>query len=175
MTGKSMAAILGLVALMVGWPATQAAAHEEGVLKVASRQFAPGDSLRIVGEKFGGRNELRLLLVGAAGRIELATVKTDSAGAFTTTLRVPDDARLGTYRLVAVASDGDEVAALDVALTARPAAAESDDAGTVERPTAEPLELERAGSPLVTGGAVVVAGLALILGVTLLRRSGRTA
>ncbi|MGH7751772.1 MAG: hypothetical protein ACREN5_03060, partial [Gemmatimonadales bacterium] len=70
--------------------------------------MSPGDSLRLSGAKFTKQTGLRLALVGLEGRIELGTVRIDAAGAFQTTLLVPATASPGQYRLIAVATDGDE-------------------------------------------------------------------
>ncbi len=158
-------------ALFITLPPGAPSAHEEGVLKPDRREFAPGDSVAVAGQKFSKRAELRLLLAGVHGRIELATVRTDTAGAFIATVRVPADAAPGAYRLIALATDDDEVATLDV--TVVPAAAAAEHAAhdkTEAEPSHEPLELDRARHPLVTGGALVTIGLAFVFGVVLLRR-----
>jgi hypothetical protein len=145
-------------------------------LKTTARAVAPGDSLPVTGEKFGGASRLELVLVGVAGRFEMASVRADTAGAFHATLAVPDTLPPGDYRLVAVATDGDEVAGLDLSVHARAQVAEPDAHATDEHhdmagaPSAEPLALERARSPWVTGSAVAFAGLALIAGLILVRR-----
>jgi len=126
---------------------------------------------------------LRLLLVGVAGRFQLGEVTADGVGGFAESLEVPANLALGAYRLVAIATDDDEVASLNVELLA--AAPDADEehehAGEANHPddgehtdaaepTDEPLSLDRAGSPLVTGGAVVAILLALVTGGLLLRR-----
>lgn len=168
---------LTLVALVLGATLPRDAfAHEKGVLKPAARSFAPGDSLPVAGAKFGNRKPLVLLLVGIGGRYELARVQSDTAGAFQTTLAVPDSLPTGSYRLVAVASDGDEVASLDVSVLARaagvdmPTAPMGEDHGMAGEPSKEPLVLARARTLWVTGGAILLIGLVLIGGLALLRR-----
>ncbi len=154
----------------------KAAAHEEGVLKLARRTVAVGDTIDIAGEKFGRNSRLVLVLVGVRGRVELAKVRADSAGAFSVRLAVPTRATAGAYRLVAVAADGDEVASVDVMLT--PLATEAkqgmtaldEPADETHPPSAEPLQLARAHSGTVLGTAVGVIVLALVLGIGLLRR-----
>jgi hypothetical protein len=150
-------------------------AHEDGVLTVANREFAPGDSLQVTGEKFGARNRLTLVLEGLAGRVELGTVTADAGGTFATRVRVPTGLDDGSYRLLALATDGDEAASLDVIVLARTghtasAAGDAEDTHGMEEPSREPLVLGRARSPWVTGGAGSVAVLALAFGVVLLRR-----
>ena len=149
-----------------------AAAHEEGTLKLADRRLAPGTSIQIVGEKFARGSRLTLALVGVAGRFELGDVEADTAGAFTKSFDLATDLAAGSYRLVAIAPDGDEAASLtvEVFVAAQPVEQESmPDAGSP--PTAEPLALDRAGNPWVTGGAVVGIIFAFGLGGLLLRRS----
>jgi len=148
--------------------------HEEGVLKVERRQFAPGDSLHITGEKFGASNRLVLALEGLAGRVQLRTVTADTAGAFVTAVLVPPDLDEGSYRLLALADDGDEAAGLDVTVIARvedaaPVAAMEEDAHAMDHPSDEPLAVNRARSSLVTGGVLLGVALAVIAAVILLR------
>ena len=116
---------------------------------------------------------LALTMEGMAGRVALGKVTADSAGAFTASLHVPADLALGTYRLVARAGDGDEVASLDVEVVAGAAAAAPADAHAGHAPSAAPLALARARSPWVTGGALAAIVLALAGGVVLLRRPRR--
>ena len=163
-------AILGALAV---WPAV-AAAHGKGVLKLANRRLVAGDTLRLTGEKFPKASTLTLLLAGAGGRTRLAEVRTDTNGAFRSTALVPADLPVGSYRLVALASDGDEVGALDVEVV--PAAAHEHEmmehADDASEPSAQPLALDRARSPWVTGAAVGVIAAALVVGGVLLRRPG---
>lgn len=167
----TMCRLVALAAALLVWPAGAVSAHEEGVLKLERREFAPGDSVGLAGRQFGKRAELKIMLAGAGGRIEVAAVRADTAGAFTATVRIPDDAAPGAYRLVALAADGDEVAALDVAVVpaAAPAAHEMHDESSRE-PAHEPLALDRARSPSVTVGVLITIGFAGIVGAVLLRR-----
>jgi len=180
-----------VAALVAAAPAVAVAngamAHPEGTLKLASRQLVSGSTVLIRGEMFAERGKLQLLLVSVAGRFQLGEVTADSVGGFAESLEVPANLALGAYRLVAIATDEDEVASLNVELLA--AAPEADEenehagagAGAANHsedgehaeapePTDEPLSLDRAGSPLVTGGAVVAILLALVTGGLLLRR-----
>ena len=176
-----------VAALVAAAPAVAVAngamAHPEGTLKLASRQLVSGSTVLIRGEMFAERGKLQLLLVSVAGRFQLGEVTADSVGGFAESLEVPANLALGAYRLVAIATDDDEVASLNVELLA--AAPDADEehehAGEANHPddgehtdaaepTDEPLSLDRAGSPLVTGGAVVAILLALVTGGLLLRR-----
>ena len=176
-----------LAALVAAVPAAaiagDAIVHPEGTLKLATRQLVSGSTVLIRGEMFAERGKLQLLLVSVAGRFQLGEVTADSVGGFAESLEIPANLALGTYRLVAIATDEDEVASLNVELLAAAPDANlenehagdanhSDDGEHAEaaEPTDEPLSLDRAGSPLVTGGAVVAILLALVTGGLLLRR-----
>lgn len=170
--------LAGLIALgLLARSPAMAWAHEQGVLKPASRALTAGDSLPLAGEKFSKNATLKLLLVGVGGRVGLGEVRTDTKGGFTTRLLVPSGVARGAYRLVALATDGDEVAGLDVTVNALAAGehtgagehAQHERAAGPDEPSAEPLALERARSPLVTGGAVGGIVLALALAGVLLR------
>lgn len=150
-------------------------AHEKGVLKLASRELVVADSARVTGEKFTRRSTLVLFLSGVRGRIRLQEVQVDTGGAFAAMLHVPSDITPGTYRLIAIASDGDEVASLDVGVVdAQPAVSLASHHAS-EMPSAIGLVLPRARSPWVTGGAVLAIALSLIGGALLLRRPGTEA
>ncbi len=144
-----------------------------------------GATVPIGGEKFAEHGELELVLVGVAGRFRLGDVTADSVGGFAKSFDIPADIELGAYRLVAIATDDDEVASLNVELLAAPLDADkenghaedgqSHDAESAEHaPTDEPLILDRAGSPWVRGGAVVGIIIALVGGGLLLRKPQAT-
>ncbi len=152
--------------------ATAPPLHPEGVLKLSDRQLVQGSTVQIGGEKFSRNGNLDLVLVGVAGRFTLGKVTADSVGGFESSFEIPADLEVGSYRLVALASDGDEVASLNVDLLGQPEAELTDGSGLGEKegPSAEPLAVDRAGRPWVTGGAVVGIVLALVAGGMLLRR-----
>jgi len=163
--------VAGLAIAFLALLAPQINAHEKGVLKLATRQLVPGDSVEATGQRFSRRASLTIELAGIAGQTRLAEIRTDSLGAFRRALVVPADLPAGSYRVVTVAADGDEVASVDVSVVARASAPLSSHVHEENAPTARPLDLARAGSPLVTGGAVVIIALTFVTGVMLLRRS----
>jgi hypothetical protein len=161
---------LGLLVILGGW-APFTVAHDKGVLKLANRRLVAGGSVQLVGEKFPKASKLVLLISGAAGRTQLAEVRTDTTGAFRAAPLMPAHLAPGAYRLVVLADDGDEVAGVDVEVVA--AVADQHPAGHGEgspEPSAEPLALERARSPWVTGGAWAVVIATFAAGGLLLRR-----
>ncbi len=113
-----------LVAVIASIPATAIAAdalrHPEGTLKLADRQLVAGSTVPIRGEQFAEHGKLELLLVGVAGRFRLGDVTADSVGGFSKSFDIPADIEVGAYRLVAIATDDDEVASLNVELLAAP-------------------------------------------------------
>ncbi len=132
---------------------------------------------------FAEHGRLQLLLVSVAGRFELGEATADSVGGFSRSFDIPANVDVGTYRLIAIATDGDEVASLNVELLAaapqageenghEEAADHSEEGEHAEAadPTDEPLSLDRAANPLVTGGAVVAILFAFVTGGMLLRR-----
>ena len=188
--GRALA-VGSLVAVITSIPATAIAAdalrHPEGTLKLAERQLVAGSTVPIGGEKFAEHGKLELLLVGVAGRFRLGDVTADSVGGFAKSFDIPADIELGTYRLVAIATDDDEVASLNVELLAAVANADeeqghaegaghSEDGEHAEggEPNDEPLALDRAESPWVRGGAIVGIIIALVGGGLLLRKPQAT-
>lgn len=168
-------AIVILVFMVAG--TTSLAAHDEGVLKPATRVLTAGDSLTLGGEQFTKNSGLAVWLVGIAGRFRMASVRVDSAGSFATKVLVPTDAAAGAYRLTAIAGDGDEVASVDVTVEAAEAAAHRDsafesDAMDMEEPTAAPLMLSPARSAALTWSVIGGIVVALAMSVVMFRRAG---
>lgn len=106
-------AVLGVV----GAP-QPAAAHDKGVLTVRTKQVAVGDTLRARGSKLAKKLDYTLELRGALKTFPMGGVVTDTAGVFTLTAALPRDAAPGSYRLVAIAPDGDVSAETNVIVTA---------------------------------------------------------
>lgn len=177
--------LLGVVllvgaALVVPRPA---AAHEEAVLEASAAAVAAGSSLELTGSDFTADEEFRLRLLGALEEHDLGTVTADSAGQFRLDLELPADVRQGRYQLVALAPDGDEVARLDLNVTAatsaggedaRPAAEGAGTAGEGspggrDEARADEMEIERSRSGVEWAALLLVVGLSGGLGARLLR------
>lgn len=166
-----MLKFVGIVAAL----AALAAVHGKGILKVADRRVVAGDTVQVSGEKFPKAATVVMLLVGPSGRTPLDTIRTDTSGRFRVVPLIPADLPTGTYRIIVLASDGDEVGALDVEIV--PAAQRAHPAGhmteAAAEPSAQPLPLQRARSPVVSGGALAFIVVGGIAGGLLLRRPRR--
>ena len=150
---------------------TLGAMHGKGILKLEDRRLVAGDTVRVRGEKFPKLETSVLLLVGTHHRTRLSEIRTDTAGAFTVVPVIPATEPPGAYRLIVVASDGDEVGALDVEVIARAAAAhQPGHEAEMAEPSNQPLSLHRARGPWVTGVAWAAVGVAMLTAGLLLRR-----
>jgi hypothetical protein len=160
--------------------------HPEGTLKVTDREIHAGATFEIGGEKFASDGTLELMFVGLVGDVPLGEVTADSVGSFHGSFAVPANLDAGAYRLVAIAADGDEVASLDMSVLAAVLDPAGDDAhaevnggdagahSDAAEPTDEPLALDRASNPWVTGGAIAGILFAIVGGGVLLRRPADT-
>lgn len=154
-----------------------AAAHDQGILKLVSKTFRAGDSVAITGAKFTKKDEVTLVLIGLAGRTTLAEVPTDSAGAFKRMVLIPASAPAGQYRLVAEAIDGDEVSALEVMVHAATSAmgampgmeGMAGHEGMSVDPTGDALTIVRARGTAVTTTAMLLIIACVAAGAMLLR------
>lgn len=149
-----------------------AAAHDEGVLNLASESVQAGTAVALAGEQFAA-GTYRLALKGALREYELGSIEIGADGTFSHSLAVPRDVEAGAYRLVIVASDGDEAAAVDLeVLAAAPAAMDhsAEAAAMSPQPSAEELAIERDWSGAEWFVVGVLFGGALVGGATLLRR-----
>lgn len=150
--------------------------HGQGKLKLSSKQLTPGGTVELTGTEFAKKEAFTVMLLGAAGRTELGEVNSDSAGKFVATMTVPASVKPGSYRLVLEASDDDVVVSADVKVIAGQAVATAESAEHHHEdamPSADPLELDRARSPIVTGSVVASVVLLLAVGGVLLRRNGQ--
>lgn len=169
------------------------ARHEEAVLEAPASTVAAGSELRLSGREFAAGEEHRLRLAGTLDTHEIGEVTPDSAGTFERSIRVPDAARPGRYRLEAVAPDGDVAARLSLTVVAAAAgsgAAEAGEGGasgdaagngtgTADRAaggaaereaTAEEMEIDHARSGPEWAVIVLLLGASGGLGLGLLRR-----
>lgn len=126
--------------------ATMALAHEEGVIHLGSKTLAVGGEIEIRGEELPEEAVLRLELQGALETYPLGEIRSDAAGAFRTRLALPAEAGPGSYVVVAIAPDGDEVARADLLVV--PAGEGTEGVAVVREPTAEEMELEVSRGPL---------------------------
>lgn len=180
---KHLLVLLLALAPALGLAASAARAHEDGVLRLASGVVTAGGSVAVSGENFARNTTFRLVLKGALRDYELGSVDADAGGAFSRDLTIAADVARGTYRLVAMAPDGDEAAAVDLEIAAAlTPPQEAADAGahpavTSPMPSADDLVIERRYSGiewLVIGllfGAALAGG---ILGIRGLGDSGRS-
>ena len=89
-------------------------AHGEAVLKSERSSTSAGETLSIQGAEFEPGEKYALKLTGAMRGYPLRDVQAGADGTFQLDLTVPADVAAGTYKLEAVAPDGDVVARLDV-------------------------------------------------------------
>jgi hypothetical protein len=151
-----------------------AAAHPEAALKSDVTSVRAGTAWPVRGEKFAADQKVQLALQGALAAYKLREVQAAGDGTFTLSLDIPAEVRPGTYRLVALADDGDAVAKLDV--TVEPAAAPvamaehemAAEGGAVARADELPIQRSRSGAEWGVIGLLI--GLAGGFGLTLLRR-----
>lgn len=114
----SLVRALGLgpvAALLLGL--SGALAHEGAPrVLVSPDRVSPGGVVDIRGEDLGQDADLRLLLVGGAGEVELARTSADGEGHVVASLVVPTDLPNGTYRLRAEPQANGIAAPLDAIL-----------------------------------------------------------
>jgi hypothetical protein len=159
------------------------AAHGSGQLKLDSKTLTPGQVLHLTGAKFEKNEAFDVLIAGPTGRTQLSHIKSNAKGEFKDSVVIPADLKAGSYRIVLIASDDDEVADADVEVTAAAASTGATN-GMADMPghdmskmgdaSAEPLSLARARSPWVTGGAFLAIGLALVIGAMAVLRPPRS-
>ncbi len=146
-----------------------AAVHPTAVLKSPTSAIEAGAKLELRGEEFVAGEAATLLLRGPLAEYELRDITPAADGTFQIDLAIPGDVRPGQYRLVALASDGDLVASLDLTvLTASPASHdEGEDAaedGQNEMggmaASAEELPIERSRAGIEWGLIGLLIGLA---------------
>ena len=174
MTASMIRTTLALLSALTVCPmaAGAAAAHEEGVLTLASPTVAAGSKLSLQGEHFSA-GSYTLFLRGALREYDVGSVEVGGDGTFALDLAVPPAVEPGAYRLVAIADDGDEAAAADVEVLAAPQGAparEADAALTRPTPSAEELDIRREWSGAEWFFVGVLFGGAVVGGAALLRQ-----
>lgn len=108
--------IASAVVALVGVVGVPAAGGHGAVIRLGAQSVAAGDSLSVMGEEFGVRAEIRLVLEGAVGRTALITLRGDADGRFETAVVIPSETPAGGYRIVAEA--GEDRATADLLVTA---------------------------------------------------------
>jgi hypothetical protein len=97
------------VAILVLWAGVASAHDEDARVFVEPSVVAPGGGIRIDGVDFARGLELELLLDGTDADASLTAVRTDAAGGFHATIRVPTNLPPAVYAVVARSRDGDEI------------------------------------------------------------------
>ncbi len=152
-------------------------AHEEGVLTLSSPTATAGSTLTVKGADFSRLTAYVVVLKGALRSFELGRVTSDTAGSFEIELSLPAAASPGSYRVAAVASDGDEVSVVDLEIQAAPVSPVTSERPGVKAadahagPSAEPLPIERDWSGAEWFVLGTLFGGALAGGSALLRRA----
>jgi len=104
---------IGLLAV-----ALVAAVHPEATLRSSVKSVEAGHEMPLQGEQFDAGDAVQLVLQSALTEYDLRSVTPEEGGVFAINVEIPANARPGEYRLVAVASDGEIAARLDVTVTA---------------------------------------------------------
>lgn len=154
-------------------------AHEEAVLRSSQTSVAAGSSMELSGSDFAGAESYQLRLLGVLDEYDIGEVEAESSGVFSLRLAVPAEVAPGAYQVVAVASDGDVVARLDVTILAAPAGGTTGTTATdhAMRDQAEPaarhddIQIERDRSGVEWGMIGLVIGLAGGIGLGMVRRT----
>jgi hypothetical protein len=98
-------AAVALALLTLAPPATFAHGGSARLVLEPDR-VAPGGTLLARGDDFGADDEVRLDLVGASWRDEVAAVTSDGDGHFSQSVLIPVSTPAGSYRLDATSSSG---------------------------------------------------------------------
>lgn len=163
----------------VNAPSESGVVHPEATLKSPVTSIEAGAALPLSGEEFIAGDPVTLVLRGVLDEIELRAVTPEEGGVFSIELPVPSEVSPGTYRVVAVASDGDVIASLDLTVLAAQVvladehaaigeeSAEHDEVGPVARADERPIERSRGGMEWGLIGLLV--GLAGGGGMAMLR------
>jgi len=176
--------IVAMLALLVA-TAASAAVHDHGVLESDQTSVAAGGEIAVRGKEFEEEESYTLRLIGALNEYDLGKIDADGEGHFHLDIAIPADVRPAEYQIVAIASDGDVAARLDVTVSAAlPEAADEaaehadehdemadmDDHGA----TAAEITIERDRSGIEWAVIGLVIGAAGGLGIGLGRRQRAT-
>jgi hypothetical protein len=171
--------VIGLLAV-----ALVAAVHPEATLKSSVKSVEAGHEMPLQGEQFDAGDAVQLVLQGALAEYDLSSVTPEEGGVFAINVEIPANVRPGEYRLVAVASDGEIAARLDLTVTAamphetgeedhEDMRTDADVAGAMggmeEMGMAGDLPIERSRAGLEWGLIVLLIGLAGGGGVVFMR------
>jgi hypothetical protein len=175
------ASLIGCFVALLAASGVDGAAHEEAVLRSSQSSASAGASLELSGSDFAGSETYTLRLLGVLNEYDAGEVAADSAGTFTHRLAVPADVAPGAYQVVAIASDGDVVARLDITILERNAggAASAPGEGAAGGQESDPssaarhddIRIERDRSGIEWGVIGLVIGLAGGVGLGMVRRA----
>lgn len=169
--------LLAAALVMMTIPSNAPVVHGEGVLTVDRGTATSGESLKLSGSRFEPGEAYQIKLVGTLEEFLLATANAGKDGTFALTVNVPAGASEGSYRLQAVAEDGDVSASLDITLLASAPmpnnrSAEPHDMAGMDMPMArsDEIVINREQSGAVWGILGGLIGLSAGLGIGLLGR-----
>ena len=108
-----------LVSLVLsGTMSAPALAHEKGSIRLASKQVPVGGELALRGARLPKSSTLQLQLRGTLETFPLGEIRVDAAGVAQARIALPSEARMGAYKVVVVAPDGDVAAQADLVIVA---------------------------------------------------------
>lgn len=105
-------------ALMLTAAVSLAWVHPEAVLESDRTTIDAGGAIPLRGSQFDEDGTYALRLLGTFDDYDLGEATSDGDGRFAMDVAIPGDVRPGAYQVVAVASDGDVLARLDVTVIA---------------------------------------------------------
>ncbi len=139
---------------------TRGLAHGEPELTVEPSTVAAGGEVTITGAEMEDGEVFALTLEGMFDTFDLGEVSVSGEG-FSVQVTIPAEAAPGLYTLQAVSREGESVN-VEITVLASSAEQDGDVAAAADRPSAEPLALERTRT---TGDWLFVGALILLGGV----------
>lgn len=111
-----LGSVAAVAVLLIGFAASAAPASAHGGASVAvmPTAAAAGDQVQVKIEGYEDTTLVTITLEGMSGTVALGTVTTDTGGAATTTVMIPDGTKPGSYSVKAVG--GDDNATADLAI-----------------------------------------------------------